>query len=91
MPTLMHPSMRKALLAPFTVTEMQDAVSDIDGQKYPGEDGLSKAFFTTFWDQIHQPLLAAFQYIFSREQMPKSLASGLICLIPEGDDRREIT
>ena len=59
-PTLVQPSMSEALLAPFTVSEMQDAVRDIDGQKCLGEDGLSRAFFTTFWEQIHQPLLATF-------------------------------
>ena len=61
MPTLVQPSVGEALLTSFTVTEMQDAVRDIDGQKCPGEDGLSRAFFTTFWEQIHMPLLAAFQ------------------------------
>ena len=82
--------MCEALLAPFTVAEMQDAVREIDGQKCRGEDGLSRAFFTTFWEQIHQPLLAAFQHIFSCGQMPEPLASGLICLIPKGGDRQEI-
>ena len=72
--------MGEALLAPFTMTEMQEAVRDIDGQKYRSEDGLSRAFFTIFWEQIHQPLLAAFQHIFSSGQMPESLAAGLICL-----------
>ena len=48
-------------MAPFTTAEMQDALLAIDGQKCPGEDGLSRAFFTSYWDQIHQPLLAAFQ------------------------------
>ena len=83
-PTLVQPSMSEALLAPFTVLEMQDAVRDIDGQKCPGEDGLSKAFFTTFWEQIHQPLLAAFQQIFSSGQMLESLALGLVCLLLQG-------
>ena len=52
-PTLVQPSMRETLLTPFTITEMQNAVRDIDGQKCPDEDGLSKAFFTTFWEQVH--------------------------------------
>ena len=45
--------MREALLAPFIVIEMQEVVRDINGQKCLGEDGLSKAFFTTFWEQVH--------------------------------------
>lgn len=85
--TLVQPSMREALLAPFTVAEMQDAMRDIDVQKWPGEDGLSRAFFTTFWEQVHQPLLVAFQQIFSSRQMPKILTLGLICLLPKGGDQ----
>ena len=53
--------MGEALLAPFTIAKMQDAIRDIDGQKCLGEDGLTRAFFTTFWEQIHLPLLSAFQ------------------------------
>ena len=81
--------MGEALLAPFIVTEMQEAVRDIDGQKCLGEDGLSRAF-TTFSKHIHQPLLAAFQQIFSNGKMPESLTSRLICLLPKGSDRQEI-
>ena len=88
-PTLIEPSMGEALIAPFTITEMQEAVRDIDGQKCLGEDMLSKAFFTTFWEQIHQPLLAAFKQIFSNEHMPESLALGLICLLPKADKRSD--
>ena len=51
-------------MAPFTMVEMQHAMMAIDGQKCHEEDGLSEVFFTTFWDQIHQPLLATFQQIF---------------------------
>ena len=86
-PRLMQPSMGETLLAPFTMTKMQEAVLAIDGQKCPGEHGLSKAFFTTFWEQIHQPLLAAFQQIFSNIQMSKSLSADLICLLPKGGNR----
>lgn len=39
-----------ALMAPFTEIELAVAFQSQSGQKCPGEDGLSKAFFTTFWD-----------------------------------------
>ena len=77
-------------MAPFTLTKMRAALMAIDGQKCPGEDGLSRAFFTAFWDNLEQPLLGAFQQIFSSGQMPESLSSGLICLIPKGGDRQEL-
>ena len=87
---MVQPSMHETLMAPFTSSEMHDSLMAIDGQKCHGEDGLSRAFFTTFWNQIQQPLLAAFQQIFSSGQMPASLSSGLICLIPKGGDRQEL-
>ena len=59
-PSIVQPSMQATLMAPFTTIEMQEALMAIDGQKCPGEDGLSRTFFTAFWDQIQQPLLAAF-------------------------------
>ena len=49
-PALVQPCMQAALMAPFTTSEMQEALMAIDGQKYPGEDGLSRAFFTIFWE-----------------------------------------
>ena len=45
-PSIIQPSMRMTLVVPFTIAEMQDALLAIDGQKCPGEDGLSTAFFT---------------------------------------------
>ena len=49
-PSIVQPSMQTTLMAPFTTIEMQEALMAIDGQKCPGEDGLSRAFFTSFWD-----------------------------------------
>ena len=49
-PHQVQPSMGETLMAPFTTAEMQDAVMTNDGQKCPSEDGLSRAFFTTYWD-----------------------------------------
>ena len=82
--------MGEALMAPFTTAEMPNEVMAIDGQKCPSEDGISRAFFTTYWDRIHQLLLAAFRQIFSSGQMPKSLLVGMIYLLPKGGDRQEI-
>ena len=46
--TIVQPNMRSTLVAPFTTVEMQDVVMAINGQKCPGEDGLSRAFFTSY-------------------------------------------
>ena len=48
--TMVSARMRESLMTPFTVQELLDAFTEKDGQKCPEEDGLSSAFFLTFWD-----------------------------------------
>ena len=47
---MVQPRMGEDLMAPLTTAKMEDVAMAIDGQKCPKEDGLSRAFFTTFWD-----------------------------------------
>ena len=43
-------SMSLILDTPFTERELQHAVAAIDASSCPGDDGLTKFFFTEFWD-----------------------------------------
>ena len=76
--------MRDGLIAPFTMQELRDAVDSIDPSSCPGDDGLTRDFFQTYWDSLQEPLLAGCQDIFTSGEMPTSLSSGLISLIPKG-------
>ena len=88
--TVVSPRMRELLLAPLTEQELLDTFTEQDGQKCSGKDGLSRAFSLTFWEQIHQPLLASFKHIFSTSKMLESLSTGLICMLPKAGNHQEI-
>lgn len=81
---MVSPDMGAALLSPFTESELQTAVSALDASSCPGDDGLTRQFFTEFWDALHVTLLQGLQQIFDSGCMPPSLCSGLIALIPKG-------
>lgn len=51
---------------------------------------MSRAFFTTFWEEVKKTLLLAFQRIFTDGKMPESFSKGLVCLIPKGGDNLDL-
>ena len=69
---------------------MEDAISALDALSCPGEDGLTCAFFLQYWDIMRLPLVSGLQNIFDTGQMPASLCSGLIALIPKGGDAADL-
>ena len=54
----------------------------------PGDDGLTRQFFTTHLDIVSGPMLRGMQEIFESGTMPRSLCFGLISLILNGGDSR---
>ena len=73
--------MTPTLCAMFTLQELRDAVDALDPSSCPGDDGLSRQFFTTYWDVVSGPLLKGLQQIFDSGSMPRALCSGIISLI----------
>ena len=83
--------MRRRLLAPFTESELLDALRALPRDRCPGEDGLSPSFFLTHWDLLKERLVLAFEEIMAVGVMPESLTEGFIFLIPkEGGNREDI-
>ena len=79
--------MRLRLLAPFTSSELHDALRALARDSCPGEDGLLPSFFLRHWELLEEGLQLAFQEMMDSGVMPKSLSEGLIFLIPkEGGD-----
>lgn len=75
--------MATVLLVSFSMPQLNDAITAVDA---PGDDGLTRQFFSEFWDMLQAPLLRRLQQIFDSGFMSPSLCSGLISLIRKGDD-----
>ena len=79
--------MHLRLLAPFTSSELQDALRALARDSCPREDGLLPSFFLRHWELLEEGLRLAFQEMMDSGVMPESLSEGLIFLIPkEGGD-----
>ncbi|MCO5560024.1 hypothetical protein L7F22_013630 [Adiantum nelumboides] len=78
--------MQTAVMRPFSLQELADAVHGLEGMSCPGDDGLTRQFFMQYWDLISQPLQEGLQEIFDMGIMPQSMSLGIISLIPKGGD-----
>ncbi|MCO5611109.1 hypothetical protein L7F22_065359 [Adiantum nelumboides] len=56
--------MQTAIMWPFSLQEVTDAVHGLDGASCAGDDGLTRQFFMEYWDLISQPLQEGLQEIF---------------------------
>ena len=68
---------------PFEEAEIFDVVQSFNGDKSPGPDGFSMAFFQSCWGIIKLDLLAVFHHFFAIGQFEKSLNATFITLIPK--------
>jgi exonuclease III len=73
----------------LTLREAQAALASLPRGKAPGSDGLTYEFYTAYWEQVGQPLVAAFNYSFQQPQLRLSEQQrlGLITLIYKGGDK----
>ena len=42
------------------------ALSSMDNDKSPGNDGITKEFYIKFWDVVKEPLCASIQVFYNR-------------------------
>ncbi|MCO5581256.1 hypothetical protein L7F22_035134 [Adiantum nelumboides] len=78
--------MQTAIMRPFSLQKVTNAVHGLDGASCPGDDGLTRQFFMQYWDLISQPLQEGLQEIFDTGIMLQHMSSGIISLIPKGGD-----
>lgn len=81
---------RDLLERDLTINEITKAMQSMQSNRTPGLDGLPKEFYSTFWDQLKEPLLHVFKESFSKGILPPSLRTGSISLLLKKGDRKDL-
>ena len=75
----------------ITECELLKALSSMDNDKSPGNDGIKKEFYIKFWDVVKEPLCASIQQSFKEGELSTSQKQAIIKLIEKKDrDKRFI-
>jgi hypothetical protein len=72
-----------SLEAPFLEKEVKEVIYGMNGNKAPGPDGFSIAFFQACWEVLKNDIMAVFSDFHARSKFEKSLNSTFISLIPK--------
>ena len=68
------------LETPFTVDEVFTALSNFNGDKAPGPDGLTLAFWKFSWDIVKDDIMRMFKEFFETGKLVKNLNTTFWCL-----------
>jgi hypothetical protein len=79
-----------ALIKPFLLDEIKEAIWDCDSFKCPGPDGINIGFFKDFWDLLKIDLLNFFSEFHRHGTLTKGLNSTFIALIPKVDSPQKV-
>ncbi|KAK3187757.1 hypothetical protein Dsin_027318 [Dipteronia sinensis] len=75
---------RDFLERPFTIEEVQEAVSSCDGNKAPGQDGMNLNFIKANWEVIQEDFLRFIHEFYKEGAIVEELNKTFIALIPKG-------
>jgi len=67
----------------FEEKEVRDVIRELNGDKAPGPDGFTMAFFQKCWDILKYDIMAVFAEFHSRGKFEKSFNDTFISLIPK--------
>ena len=67
----------------FEREEILQVVSELEGDKAPGSDGFTMAFYHHCWKVVEKDVLAVFEEFFHHCKFEKSLNATFIALIPK--------
>jgi hypothetical protein len=79
-----------SLEEPFEEREVWEVIKSMDGDKAPGPDGFSMAFFQKCWEVIKGDVMAVFSDFHERGKFVKCINSTFIALIPKVHGAKEI-
>ena len=76
---------------PFSEDDLKTTLDSMDNDKSPGNDGLTKEFYTNFWPSIGKIVYESFVGAFSNQELSASQRQAIIKLLEKKDrDRRFI-
>ena len=67
----------------LSVDEVFSALSDLNGDKAPGPEGFSLAFWQFYWDFVKDKVMGFFKDFFERGKFVRSLNTTFLVLIPK--------
>jgi exonuclease III len=74
----------------FEEMEVWEVVKGMDGDKAPGPDGFTMAFFQSCWAVVKHDVMAVFSEFYRRRQLVKSLNVTFVSLVPKKVDAVEM-
>uniref|UniRef100_A0A5B7BIZ0 Reverse transcriptase domain-containing protein n=1 Tax=Davidia involucrata TaxID=16924 RepID=A0A5B7BIZ0_DAVIN len=80
----------EGLEGPFSEEEVVAGLNSCEGDKAPGPDGFSMAFFQQCWPTIKEDMMAVFHHFFSHGSFEKSLNAFFIALVPKKEGAENI-
>ena len=75
---------------PFEEEEVFGVITDFNGDKAPGLDGFSMAFFQSCWSVLKTEIMAIFHNFHTQGVFEKSLNALFLALIPKKVDAEEV-
>jgi hypothetical protein len=75
--------MNDHLTAPFTAEEVRSALFMMGANKAPGPDGMTAGFFQYHWESVGQGVTSAVLHFLNGGEMPESVNSTTLVLIPK--------
>ena len=67
----------------FSKEEVVNVLQDIEGDKAPGPDGFTMAFFQKCWSVVEKDVMAFFDHFHRSSKFERSLNSSFLFLIPK--------
>ena len=67
----------------FSEAEVQAALMDMNGDKAPGPDGFTLAFWQSCWDFVKEEILDMFKEFYEQNVFLKSLNNTFLVLLPK--------
>jgi len=74
----------------FEEKEVWDVIRELNGDKAPGPDGFTMAFFQKCWDILKYDIMAVFAEFHSRGKFEKSFNATFVYLIPKKTGAMEV-